>query len=292
MDSPAVVTACSSALLTGIILYRSYYYGPFASVWIMVGLVVLLSMIAYILKKYAALTMSVKKLGCSPLPLFTSLLPYPTRGDYVGLLQFVELVRLAECRSLQEAQLKTNALLLSAPGAQALIAQFPEGDVLAIKGTTTLQDIAWDLQGASEEWLGFSVYGGWVSAFTKLEGWLLAHLDPRKPLVITGHSLGSAQAVLAHIWCSRRGMTPRTEVFACPKIGCAQLLKEIDAVTNIRNLCDVVPCMPMEESLFGPQHSLVFGLETGDTALNHYVTTYIEGITSSELLPVNVSQKR
>jgi predicted lipase len=64
-------------------------------------------------------------------------------------------------------------------------------------------------------------------------------------LVLTGHSLGAAVAVLVARWLRSQGKLVEVATFGSPKIGNWDFANSIDfPVTRVVNHCDIVPHLP------------------------------------------------
>lgn len=90
---------------------------------------------------------------------------------------------------------------------------------IAPRGTDDLKDVYWDLQYGKTDFPGGGrVYRGFLAAFEAvwwpLEAKLVS-LDPRLPLIATGHSLGGAmvQQIAARVELQE------AHVFGCPRVG-------------------------------------------------------------------------
>lgn len=80
----------------------------------------------------------------------------------------------------------------------ALLVRLPDYDVLAWKGTAELKDAVIDFRAfPPKPYAGGWCHPGFRSAHKSLWKQILEHLDPSKPLLVTGHSLGAALAELS-----------------------------------------------------------------------------------------------
>ncbi|WP_274655010.1 lipase family protein [Paenibacillus humicola] len=88
----------------------------------------------------------------------------------------------------------------------------------------------------------------YLSARSQIFG-LLDRLPERKPLFVTGHSLGGALAVLAALdIASNRRQTPYVYTFGAPRVGDPAFVrtynKAVKATYRVQNEFDVVPYLP------------------------------------------------
>ena len=92
---------------------------------------------------------------------------------------------------------------------------------LVFRGSSELPDFLVDALAVPCRYLGNWVHGGFAlqhkAAKKKLIN-VLDRMDHSKELVITGHSLGAAQAELTHLMCQRMGYRSRLVVFGKPRV--------------------------------------------------------------------------
>jgi len=127
--------------------------------------------------------------------------------------------------------------------------------VVAFRGTQSdqIRDIALDLQVAAEPWsTGGTVHRGFATAaraiLPEVGRWLDLEAAQRSSLLLAGHSLGAALAVLAaSLW-----KTDTVAAFGCPRVGNALFARSV-AASNIDrycNCCDVVCRLPPESQWY------------------------------------------
>ncbi|MES2924995.1 MAG: lipase family protein [Verrucomicrobiota bacterium] len=89
-----------------------------------------------------------------------------------------------------------------------------------LRGTANMPNIFGDLDfvGRGEHELGIHVHAGFDSTLQECLPWVLARLDPKRPIRITGHSLGGAVAALLVATLDRRGFADVSAItFGQPK---------------------------------------------------------------------------
>jgi len=114
-------------------------------------------------------------------------------------------------------------------------------------------------------------------------------LDPSKPLLITGHSLGGALAHLAALDVALQvpELQPNLQLYtyASPRVGSPDWVKyfnqQVPNHYRVVNLADMVPMMPLSK-LFGDYvhagEQWSFLSQQGDILPNHIVETYRQAI--------------
>ena len=127
----------------------------------------------------------------------------------------------------------------------------PEGKIqwVIVRGTANLPNIRSDLRfvGRDEHDLGISVHSGFDSALQECVPWVLDRLDRKRPVRITGHSLGASVAALMHATLEKRGFGDViTITFGQPKFTDAHGAEALShlAVLRIVHDDDPVPLLP------------------------------------------------
>jgi len=129
----------------------------------------------------------------------------------------------------------------------------PEGLVIAIRGTddgeTAVTDIAampWPIRGLGAVHLGF-----WEAS---THAYLDMRLRARQAdhVIITGHSLGGALALLIAAELVMDGIVPEVITFGAPRVSIggqmAQLFAHVSLMPQMyRHGCDIVPMLPPQE---------------------------------------------
>ncbi len=189
------------------------------------------------------------------------------RADPPLPLLLAECARLAYCRFEENAGLaqqlrealacagypEVGTFDASATGSRAFAAYDParRSAVVAFRGTQSdnFEDLALDLQVEVGPWpAGGAVHAGFAMAARQimppLQSWLDQHAAGRTSLLLAGHSLGAALAVLAaSCWAPQR-----VAAFGCPRVGDAQFARAVQSVPIDRycNCCDLVCRLPPE----------------------------------------------
>jgi len=117
---------------------------------------------------------------------------------------------------------------------------------LAWRGTDEVGDVIHDARYVKTDFTaGGRVHKGFLAAFDDL--WLeiwggLLELDSRLPLVITGHSLGGALAILSAAIVQPESV----HVFGCPRVGNGRFVKLLAGIpiTRWEARRDLVTCIP------------------------------------------------
>ncbi len=132
------------------------------------------------------------------------------------------------------------------PLASAVILDQADATIIAFKGTANIRDWLTDFQCRRVN----GVHGGFHRSFSSVLDSLSKALSvrPPKPLFITGHSKGGAEAVLAGCWFS--SMAPQVYTFGQPRVGGAEFAAECEERFGHRhfrfvNQEDVVPRVPL-----------------------------------------------
>lgn len=108
-----------------------------------------------------------------------------------------------------------------------------------------------------------------------------------KRIIVTGHSLGAAIAVLAAYDIFKNiepGVVPEVYVLACPRVGdpvfAATFDKAIPVCGRVENLGDLVPEVPLEPTYrhVGQAIEVDGGFAILDPKVAHRLTSYLEGL--------------
>jgi triacylglycerol lipase len=124
---------------------------------------------------------------------------------------------------------------------------------VALRGTETLAE--W-LQDFTVTPTGFGPYGdvadGFLDVYQLMRASIMAavHEFPIGPLLVIGHSLGGALAVLAAIDIAKTvGIDTSVLTFAAPKVGCKGFTAAANAAVSscfqVANFLDIVPHVPL-----------------------------------------------
>lgn len=166
--------------------------------------------------------------------------------------------------------------------------------LLAFHGTSSVADVMEDLEAAQVPFPGSStarVFDGLYTRTAELQkdvmSWFDTLKEPKPRMLITGHSSGAAVAV----YLGARLESPTTVyTFGCPKLGNHAFQRLIDekqpTLSHYRvvNAADVIPTMPMgtNENQYWPSgEPHITYLETGQSSLNHGLSTYAHALEAS-----------
>ena len=165
--------------------------------------------------------------------------------------------------------------------------------LLAFHGTSDVADVMQDLKGAEVPFPGSKtarVFQGLFEITENLQKavleWLKTTETPSR-LFIAGHSSGAAVAVFLG---ARLKMPTVVYTFASPKLGNHAFQRLVDNKTHhyrIVNAADVVPTMPAgtKTNQYWPSGTpIITYLETGQTSLNHGLSTYAHALETSDHL--------
>jgi triacylglycerol lipase len=148
-------------------------------------------------------------------------------------------------------------------GAQVAAGEFPNSGLriyldsnptgkaqwLILRGTANMPNLFDDLDfvGHDEHELGISVHAGFDGSLQECLPWVIEHLDPKRPVWVTGHSLGGAVAVLLVATLDHRGYKDVSAItFGQPKFTDAHgaaMLAHLNILRIVHNE-DPVPMLP------------------------------------------------
>ena len=141
------------------------------------------------------------------------------------------------------------------------------------------------------------VHTGFLSTYESCRSTILRSLastSKKKPIYVTGHSLGAALATLCAYDLAKHGMMTHLCTFASPRVGDPLFVKEFHTLIKQSqryvNAFDIVPLLP-PESIYTPisnqtwhyHHVLQeksFAIQTDTLRGNHSIYTYIKGVSS------------
>jgi hypothetical protein len=159
-----------------------------------------------------------------------------------------------------------------------------EGDkqVVAIRGTDPPDLRNWIaalvVRGARDDVLGVDVHEGFLLATRLIQAGLMARLDQRRPVHLTGHSLGGSLATLFGLRLQRLGYAVSVTTFGAPKLttfaafASEPALHDLD-LTRIVNDGDAVYHFPPTMDTTGRRIYAQFGREWILTADGECVPT-------------------
>ena len=174
---------------------------------------------------------------------------------------------------------------------------------IIFRGTQTAQEVKADLHIQQKQTTcctedHIRAHSGFVDMYNSLKKdihrFLGAHQDLTE-VVVTGHSLGAALAVLCSFDISRsldKPLLVSTYVFACPRVGNAAFQKAYSPLCfNIMNHADLIPCLP-PSVVPGPSRDTVdtychvgqvvmFQDNRESLSLNHEIPIYQANITKA-----------
>ncbi|WP_369902064.1 lipase family protein [Bacillus manliponensis] len=142
-----------------------------------------------------------------------------------------------------------------------------------------------------------NVHNGFLSIYESCRDNImdtLSQLSPNKTLLVTGHSLGGALAVLHMLDARVNTSFFHYELynFGAPKVGDLTFRNyyKIQVANSFRfvNLFDIVPLLPPhriqfegeEWEYFHVHHNITFAKNTNSITRNHHITTYKECLSS------------
>ncbi|HML16847.1 MAG TPA: lipase family protein [Bryobacteraceae bacterium] len=176
--------------------------------------------------------------------------------------------------------------------------------LVAFRGTQTIWDWIDDIDAVPVPYLAVAgsglVHMGFQLVYEHIRGsmaQLLAGCAGAQNVLVTGHSLGGALAILGGFQIARSltpGIVPLLYTFAGPRTGAPDFAGKFNAaipVTNrIVNFMDVVPQVPLPPAYehVGQETEVHGGFKPLDIAYAHDLTTYLTGL--QKLLPVSLTQ--
>jgi len=148
---------------------------------------------------------------------------------------------------------------------------------LSFRGTREPIDYLIDGLAIPVRYLGSWVHGGFAFAHKSVKKKILKIFDGLndKPLILTGHSLGAAQAELTHLLAKRCGIESRLICFGKPRVFLRPLRGRFakDSVFSVVSGSDVVTRLPRYAYTFGCEHqNLLYLANDGDSYLNPLVS--------------------
>ena len=209
-----------------------------------------------------------------------------------SLINYMELSGMKLVKQIDTSQDKLMAVL-------ATINSSPETLIIAIRGTQTIQDLSQDTHIAQTPFQGNAlVHQGFFNVYNDVKDDILSNIPNNiQNIIVVGHSLGSAVAVLIGLILKKSHPLINTRVitYACPRIGNKELVDMIDSnVEHIRivNNSDAVPNLPsaVSPNKLNPPipwlyyHSgtpITFNLNWQSVLNNHLIPVYMEFINNS-----------
>lgn len=140
------------------------------------------------------------------------------------------------------------------------------------------------------------VHDGFLNIYNKFSKIILDNLgDPTIPIIISGHSLGSALSTLCGVELSKKGYTVSIYNFASPKVGDDDFVNttiDIPIYQHI-NQCDIIPTVPpavspnfldYDKPYFYKQCGKFLEFNTNRKSLlnNHLLGVYIEALNNKQ----------
>ena len=186
----------------------------------------------------------------------------PRIGKLLSLLNNLVYDHQAEEATLKnELRLLNSARLIDTfdeDGTQAILVELEQYHVLAFRGTeaTSLEDIKTDIRAITTECVsGGQVHTGFKQAYEAVESQIersLHQLDNSKPLMITGHSLGGALAMVAAKRLGFKNGIAACYTFGAPRVGNEEWISSIKTpIYRIVNAADAVTMLPPNKITIG-----------------------------------------
>jgi triacylglycerol lipase len=143
----------------------------------------------------------------------------------------------------------------------------------------------------------YFVHKGFLTTYESCRSQIRKNLletPSKKPIFVTGHSLGGALATLCAFDLAINHYNISSITFASPRVGDPLFIeiynKKVKHSQRFVNVFDIVPLLP-PETIYSPitdqtwyyKHVLQeesFGLQTGTLTGNHSIYTYIKGVKS------------
>jgi triacylglycerol lipase len=173
--------------------------------------------------------------------------------------------------------------------------------IISYRGTRTSDDVLTDLDSVQTEMSGYSsnilvhrgFYRLWLPQKDELKKLMKNNFGSEYSIIITGHSLGCASALLTSLLLSKNYKV-KLYMFAPPRIGNHHLIAELDASVpdnySIINIPDIVPSLPfitlpttgntwLYENF---SNRYLIDLQMGYVSLNHRLDTYMCGLLGVE----------
>ena len=141
---------------------------------------------------------------------------------------------------------------------QAILLTDSQLTILAYRGTKGLRDLLTDLRYIKADFPGGGrVHRGFLAAFNQVRDKVARDLEKTGlPVVMTGHSLGAALAVMAAVmWPANQ-----VHVYGCPRAGNRAFVKRLKCpMRRYENRLDFVPSVPFLTSPVQAIHALSNG---------------------------------
>lgn len=147
-----------------------------------------------------------------------------------------------------------------------------------------------------------AIHDGFATIYAELSPAVIKateNLDPAKPLVVSGHSLGSPLATLAALDIAQRIPALRENLrlysYAGPRLGDPTFAEAFSRLVpnsyRIINLADLVPTLPPTQTGNGLYVHLgeawAFTSASGDIGPNHFISAYREAIEQERERPIS-----
>ena len=176
--------------------------------------------------------------------------------------------------------------------------------MVAIRGTESIWDWIDDIDAVPVPFLAVPgsglVHMGFQLVYENIRGsiaQLLGQCTGIQKVLVTGHSLGGALAILAGFEIAKKllpGVVPLLYTFAGPRTAAPDLAAKINAAipecNRIVNFMDAVPQVPLPPLYehVGQETLVHGGFKPLDVTYAHHLTTYLAGL--QKLLPSSLTQ--